>query len=174
MTASAQPFTPEQRAAIVAEFRRIMAEPPPFNPRPYGCLTAIAGIVLFLLVPQLGIRPPPPWGTVLVALFGVMILGGAVVGVLLGSGVHGRAATRAGAALEALASDVAVEDAARMRHAVALIAHATVSDGPTTLVAIDPAQARRRLGAGLDYVIAVEDVLARELGAQRVFGERDG
>lgn len=172
MTANPQPFTPEQRAAIVAEFRRIMAEPPPFNPRPYGCLTVIGGIVLFLLVPQLGIRPAPPWGTVLAALFGLMILGGAVVGVFLGSGVHGRAASRAQQALEALATEPPPDECARLQHAVALIAYAMAGDGPTTSNAIDRDAARERLGDRIRYVLAVEQVLNEEIGPQHVFSGR--
>jgi hypothetical protein len=169
MTANPQPFTPEQRAVIVAEFRRIMAEPPPFNPRPYGCLTMVAGIVLFLLVPQLGIRLPPPWGTVLAALFGLMIVGGAVAGVLLGSGVYGRAASRARQALDALAAEPPPDDTERLRQAVALIAHAVVSEGPTTSNAMDRDAARARLGERFGYVLAVEQVLNEEIGPQQVF-----
>lgn len=164
-------FDAEQRAAIVAEWRRIVAEPPPVNPRPYGCLTVIVGLALILLIPQLGFRLPPPWGTVLLSVLGLIVAGGLFVGVFAGSGVYGRASQRAMAALDALAVGVPVDDATRIRHAVELIAHAVVSDGPTTLNAIDVAGARLRLGDSLDYVIAVERVLAEEIGAQYVFIE---
>jgi hypothetical protein len=56
-----------------------------------------------------------------------------------------------------------------MRHAVELIAHAWVSDGPTLSAAVDLVQARQRLGTNLDYVVAVERVLAQEIGDQQVF-----
>jgi hypothetical protein len=164
-------FNAGQRAAIIAEWRRITAEPPPFNPRPYGCLTVIAGIVLFLLIPQLGFRLPPPWGTVLAAALGLAILAGALVGVFVGSGVHGRAAQRAETALASLTADPAPDDLARLRHAVSLIAHAVVSDGPTTANTIDLEAARQRLGAHLEYVLAVEGVLAAEIGPIGVFGK---
>lgn len=164
-------FTIEKRAVIVSEWRRLAAERPPFNPRPYGCLTVIAGIVLFLAIPQLGIKLPPPWGTVLAGVLGLAILAGAFVGVFVGSGIHGRATLRAEGALAALAADPAPEDGARLRHAVNLIAHAVVSDGPTTSNAIDLDAAKQRLGANLDYVMAVERVLAAEIGPLRVFTE---
>ena len=167
-------FTVEQRDAIVAEWRRIAAEPPPLNPRPYGCLTVIVSIALFVLLPLTGIKPPPPWGTVLLVVFGLALAGGLFVGVFVGSGVHGRAALRAMAALDALAADPAPDEAARLRHAVALIAHAEVSDGPTTSGTIDIAAAKQRLGANLDYVVAVEQVLAEEIGALRVFIDAAG
>jgi len=167
-------FNAEQRAAIVAEWRRISAEPPPFNPRPYGCLTVIAGIALFLLIPQLGFKMPPPWGTVLAGVLGFAILAGAFVGVFVGSGVHGRAALRAEHALAALTAVPAVDEAARLRHAVSLIAHAVVSDGPTTSNTVDIAAVKQRLGANMGYVAAVELVLAEEIGSAHVFIDSGG
>ncbi|MGV3628517.1 MAG: hypothetical protein ACO1PN_12625 [Betaproteobacteria bacterium] len=174
MAADTPTFTVGQREAIVAEWRRIAAEPPPRNPRPYGCLTVIVTIALFVLLPLTGFKPPPPWGTVLLVVFGLALAGGLFVGVFVGSGVHGRAALRATAALDALAADPAPDEAARLRHAVALIAHAEVSDGPTTSGTIDIAAAKQRLGANLAYVVAVEQVLAEEIGALRVFIEAGG
>lgn len=174
MNTNLQDFSAGQRAAIVAEWRRIAAEPPPFNPRPYGCLMVIAAIVLFVLVPQIGIRPPPPWGTVLLVMLGLVLAGGLFVGVFVGSGVHGRAAVRATAALDALTNGIDAGDDARLRHAVALIAYAVVSDGPTTSGTIDIAAAKQRLGAGLADVVAVERVLAEEIGAMHVFIEAGG
>lgn len=162
-------FSPGQREAIVAEWRRIAAEPPPRNPRPYGCLTVIVTIALFMLLPLTGLKPPPPWSTVLLVVLGLALAGGLFVGVFVGSGIHGRAALRASAALDALASDPAPDEAARRKQAVALIAHAVVSDGPTTSGTIDITAAKQRLGANLTYVIAVEQVLAEEIGAMRVF-----
>lgn len=167
-------FTTEQRAVIASEWRRLAAERPPFNPRPYGCMTVIAGILLFVAIPQLGIKLPPPWGTVLAGVLGFAILAGAFVGVFVGSGVHGRAALRAEHALAALTAVPPVDEAARLRHAVALIAHAMVSDGPTTSGTIDIAAAKQRLGANLGYVEAVEQVLAEEVGAVHVFIESGG
>ena len=174
MTADARQFTAAQREAIVAEWQRIAAEPPPRNPRPYGCLTVIVAIGLFVLLPQTGFRPPPPWGTVLLVVLGLALAGGLFVGVFAGSGVHGRAAARASAALEALADAVPVDDAARLRHAVELIAHAVASDGPTSLATIDIEAARQRLGPKLADVLAVEAVLAEEIGIPRFFGDTGG
>jgi len=174
MPAFTPAFSAAQREAIVAEWRRIAAEPPPRNPRPYGCLTVIVTIALFVLLPLTGIKPPPPWGTVLLAVLGLALAGGLFVGVFVGSGVHGRAALRATAALDALAADPPPDEAARLGHAVALIAHAEVSDGPTTSRTIDIAKAKLRLGANLDYVIAVEQVLAEEIGELHVFIDAGG
>ncbi|MCW5574994.1 MAG: hypothetical protein KIT13_02760 [Burkholderiales bacterium] len=171
MVRDPQSFTAAQRAAILAEWKRIAGEPPPRDPRPWGCLAVIAGIVLFFALPRLGFSLPPPWGTVLLAVIGLLVAAGAFVGIFMGSGRHGRAAVRAEAALEALTGGGTTDETARMRHAVALIAHAAVGDGPTLSHTLDLAQAKRRLGANLDYVIAVEEVLAQEQGpgALRIF-----
>ncbi|MBY0271148.1 MAG: hypothetical protein K2X06_14860 [Burkholderiales bacterium] len=174
MPAAKPAFSAEQRDAIVAEWRRIAAEPPPLNPRPYGCLTVIVAIALFVLLPLTGIKPPPPWGTVLLVVLGLALAAGLFVGIFVGSGVHGRAALRASAALDVLAADPPSDAVARLRHAVSLIAHAQVSDGPTTARTIDIAEAKRRLGANLDYVMAVEQVLAEEIGALHVFIDAGG
>ncbi len=169
MNADPPSFTPAQRAAICAEWRRIAAEPAPAGLRPYGCLAVITGGVLFFALPQLGIRLPPPWNTVLLGAIGLLVAGGLFVGVFMGSGRYGRASARAEAALQALSGDQAIDESVRLRLAVDLIAHARVADGPTVSAAVDPAQARQRLGSNLDYVVAVERVLAQEIGDLHVF-----
>ncbi len=174
MTAAVHEFTAGQRAAIVAEWQRIAAEPPPRNPRPYGCLTVIIALALLILLPKFGPRPPPPWGMVLVVVLGLALAAGLFVGVFVGSGIYGRASLRATEALDALVADPAPDDAARIRHAVGLVAYAVVSDGPTTAGTIDLAQAKQRLGANLDFVVAVERVLAAEIGAMYVFIDAGG
>jgi len=166
-------FTPEQRAAIVAEWRRITTEPAPANPRPYGCLAVIAGLVLLIVLPQLGVRLPSPWNALLLAAIGLLLAIGVFVGVFMGSGRYGRAAERAEAASQALSGGQPGDMSACIRPAVDLIAHARVSDGPTQSAVVDIAQARERLGANLDYVVAVERVLAQEIGDQYVFIKPD-
>jgi hypothetical protein len=173
MNADPQSFTPAQRDAIRAEWQRIAAEPAPPSPRPYGCLAVIIGGVLFFAMPQLGIRLPPPWGLVSLAVIGLIVAGGVFVGVFMGGGRFGRAAVRAEAALKGLSGGAVINEAARLRHAVDLIAHARVSDGPTQSTTVDIAQARERLGTNLDYVVAVERVLAQEIGDQHVFIKPD-
>lgn len=162
-------FTADQRVAMVAQWRAIAAEPPPKNPRPYGCLTMIVALALLILLPKFGSRMPPPWGIVVLVVLGLVLTGGFFVGVFMGSGIHGRAFLRAAAALDALADQVELDEAARLSHAVELIAHTVVSDGPTTSNTIDVAQAKQRLGANLDFVMVVERTLADEIGALYIF-----
>jgi hypothetical protein len=167
---------PDERAAIVAEWKRLAAEPPPANPRPYGCATFIIAAVLLLGLPKLldatGIRLPRPLGPILLAILVLALAGGFFVGVFMGSGVYGRAHARARQALDWFAANPGSPDAQeRRRNAVALIFNTVVWDGPTVSTTIDPAQARERLGAQLPYVLAVERVLAEELKVVPVFGK---
>jgi len=169
---------PGEHAAILAEWQRLATEPPPVNPRPYGCATFLVAAALLLLVPkildQLGISLPQPFGFILLATLVLALAGGFFVGVFVGSGVYGRAHSRANAALDWLASHSDSDDAAeRRRNAVALLQYTIVSDGPTTAVTIDIAKARERLGAGLPYVVAVERALRAERKVDPIFTERE-
>jgi hypothetical protein len=165
-------FNPEEQAAIVAEWRRLAAEPPPFNPRPMGCVVFLAaGALLALLVPLSNWLGKPPWVKVVGAILGVFLLIGFFCGVFLGSGVYGRAYARASESLEWLANNPGLIDAdARRRHAVTLIANAVVSDGPTSSNTVDIAEAKIKLGENLHYVVAVERVLAAENLSNVYFG----
>ena len=159
----------EEKAAIVAEWRRLAAEPPPFNPRPYGCLVFLVAGALLLLIPYfskwLGRTLPEPWGMVVSAVLVLVLVVGFFCGVFVVSGVYGRAYSRANVSLGWLSSHASPTEAAeRRRHAVALIFNALVSDGPSSSSTVTAAQARERLGANLPYVLAVE----RELVAQKL------
>jgi hypothetical protein len=174
MSAAGPGFDAAERAAIVAEWQRLAAEPPPTNPRPYGCATFLLAAALLLGVSALsrmtGYELPQPLGTILSGLLVLILTGGFVVGVFFGSGVYGRAAVRARAALDWLAAhpDAADSDE-RRRNAVQALYYAIVSEGPTTASTFDLAQAKEKLGASLVYVSAVEEVLVAELGGWRIF-----
>ncbi len=167
-------FDAEEEAAIIAELQRLRAEPPPVNPRPYGCLTFVVAAALLLLVPQLpkwfGWNLPQPVVQILFWLLVVALAGGFLIGVFVGSGVYARALHRASESLEWLASHPGLTDPVARRHAVTLIDSVIVSDGPTTSSTIDIDQAKKKLGANLQYVIAVERVLVAENIAYVQFG----
>ena len=46
----------EEKASIVAEWQRLMGEPPLLNPRPYGCLVFLVAGFLLLLIPWISKR----------------------------------------------------------------------------------------------------------------------
>jgi hypothetical protein len=160
-------FDAVEKAAVVAVWRTLTAEPPPANPRPYGCLTFLVAAALLVLLPQLpkwfGWALPQPFGQILFVILVIALVGGFFVGVFVGSGVYGRARYRASESLEWLASHPGLIDVAlRRKHAVSLIANAVVSDGPTTVGTVDIAEAKVKLGTNLQYVVAVERVLVAE------------
>ena len=175
MATSLPEVTSTERAAIVAEWKRLAAEPPPTNPRPYGCATFLLAGALFLGLPPffkvLGWDLPEPLRLIIMAALVLALAGGFVVGVFFGSGVYGRAVVRARTALDWLAANPDSPDAeARRANAVALIHYTVVWEGPTVATALDLAEARSRLGAALPYVLAVERVLAEDLKVQAVWG----
>jgi len=174
MSAVSAEFDAGERAAIVAEWKRLAAEPPPENPRPYGCATFLVAAVLLPVLPKLldaiGLKLPQPLGPILFVILVLALAGGFFVGVFVGSGVYGRAHARAQEALSWLAANPDSPDAAaRRRHAVALLFNTVVWDGPTVSTTIDPGQSRERLGASLPYVLAVERVLTSELKVAAIF-----
>ena len=176
MAVSEPDLTPAERAAIVAEWERLAAEPHPTNPRPYGCATfLIAGAVLLGLPPvvnALAWKVPEPLRLVVMAVLVLTLAGGFVVGVFFGSGVYGRAVVRARAALDWLAANPDSPDAnERRRNAVALIYYTVVWDGPTVSTTLDPTESKGKLGAALSYVLAVERVLAEDSKVQPVWGQ---
>jgi hypothetical protein len=115
---------------------------------------------------------PQPFGKILFVALVIALGGGFFIGVFVGSGVYGRAASRARESLEWLASHPGLIDAAtRRRHAVSLIANAVVSEGPTTSDTIDIAEARMKLGMNFQYVVTVERVLVAEKLSGVYFGE---
>src|SRR5262245_57197574 len=89
----------EEKAAIIAALRSVRAEPPPFNPRPYGCLTFLVAAALLVLLPQLpkwfGWALPQPFGQVIFVVLVIALAGGFFVGTFIGSGVYARAHSRA-------------------------------------------------------------------------------
>ncbi len=170
---------PEERAAIVAEWKRLAAEPPPTNPRPYGCATFLVAAVLLWGLPKLtdaiGLKLPQPLGVVLLVIVALALAGGFFVGIFVGSGVYGRAYARARDALDWLAANPGSQDAEARRHnAVVLIFNTVVWDGPTVSTTIAPAQSRGKLGASLPYVLVVERTLVVELKIPATLAERSG
>lgn len=165
-------ITPEERAEILAEWKRVCAEPRPKPRQPWGCATFLIAAALFLAVPQL---PLPPWlQTMLRWILGLAIVLGLFLQFALVSSKYSHDSQRAREAIDWLAANQDTTDAAaRRRHAAALLRYAiTDDDGPATSETFDPDEARKRLGAHLPYVLAVERLLVEEkLMSWNVFGD---
>lgn len=159
-----------ERAAIVAEWKKVSAEWKPKDYYGVGCVCLLAGAVIFLGLPKLVSMFPlllPVWLKGLVALAAVVLaLGGFI---LMGSRkLQASPADLATRAAEALASGRQDADAKRTS-AVTILFHAYDFRGPTMSSNFDPAVLRGKLGSALDYVMDVERVLIEELKVYPVF-----
>ena len=172
-----QEYQPDaaERAAILAEWDRLRAEPRPRARPPYGCATVLVASVLLLLAWQLpkltGWAPPPTLQPVAVAILTLVIAGGLLFHLFVGSSKFAHDCLRAGEAIEWLAANPCTSDAeTRRRHAVALLFFSiTADDGPSMSTTFDAGKARTRLGANLPYVLAAERVLTGERSLWAVF-----
>ena len=175
MSAEFEPALPTaERAALAAQWKRLADEPPPPPRREIGCMTAIVALVLALAGPPVlrwfGIEMHPALKLALGAVLGLLILGGAFVGLVLVSSKYAHAYRRADAAVAWLAEHGASGDPEEKRkQAVTLLFHAFCSDGPSTSHTIDFEAARARLGDALPYVMSVERALRADVQIYPVF-----
>lgn len=163
-----------ERQALVAEWKRLEAAPPPRERREIGCLTMIIVVALAIAGPivlrWLGIQLSHPAKVVLATILALVFLGGAFVGLVLVSGRYAHAYRRADAAVAWLAQHGAGGDPVeRRKQAVTLLFHAYCTDGPSTSNTINFDQAKERLGEALPYVIAAERALRVDLQIYPVF-----
>ena len=160
-----------ERAAIVAEWQRLAAQPIPANQKPVGCAVAIVAVVVLVVSPYLlKLIGSKILDMVVLGACVVALLWGLVVGFLTG----GKGTQHVYRKLEEAQGwfDKHREggDAAERRAAaVTLVHHAHFSDGPSMSLLLDVPAARTRLGGSLAYVEQVERVLCEEVKAWRVF-----
>ena len=160
-----------ERIAIVAEWKRLAAEPIPPNQKPVGCAVAILAVVVWIASPYaLKFFGSKLLDYIVLGACAAALLWGLVVGFLTGGKgarhVYGRLEEAQRWFEEHRDGGDAVE---RMKAAVALVHFAHFSDGPSTSMMIDVAAARVRLGAAIAYVEEVERVLKEEVKAWAVF-----
>lgn len=169
------PLTEQDRRAVLGTLEEIRSAPPPRDLAGVGCVMALPGFVLLLVVPVLGRRLGLPAG----AAVPVLVVGGAllIVGLVLwltaGGFVRGRSIAAAEAALRTLeAGDDDRE--VLLRAATLLLCHAYATYGPSTAEAFDFGAARARIGPRLELVTAVEGVLLEKGEIYPVFTLGDG
>ena len=165
-------FDAGERAAIIAQARRLHAEPPPSDRRGIGCVTVLGTGTLLLLLPPLSKRLGWPQ-FIAEVLFWLLIIPfalGFFAAFFLATSRYSRASARAGEALAWLASHPGATDAEARRYAVALICYHLINDDGGMSQVVDIDEAKVKLGANLQYVVAVERVLAEEKLSDRYFG----
>ena len=155
-------LTDEEAAAVLSVVEELQAAPSPRDPRPVGCLTAIAAVAGLVAVPwlagNLGLGIGAARATAVVLVL-ALIIGGllAVFGGGFVSGAVRAEVERSLARLEEGQLDLPVEVLRRATVRILLDAHIVV--GPTSVRAYDPEAAAARLGDALPYVLAVERLL---------------
>ena len=166
-------FDADERATIVAEWRRQEAEPRPRSLKDHGCLVIVVAAVLAVAGPAIARALGAADSRGLTGAFGI------AAGVLALTGIGLRLFGDRGLRWAVGRTDEAVAyfraqgaggaPDERRRHAVTLVLRAEYASGPGTSTVFDPAKVRGELGAALPYVMAVERVLRGEVKAWPVF-----
>lgn len=160
--------------AVIEAAREEIEEPPlPLARGQFGCLGAVAGVVVLGAWPKLleflpGLSFFSPFA-MLFALVG--ILGGLVVA--MSGGQFGRNAARAAieASLRILEDAESTRDE-ELRAATVLLSRAYISQGPSVDQMIDKEEARERIGDRMDVVLDVDRYLLEQHEAWPVFIDR--
>lgn len=169
MNAAAESFSPEDRAAMLAEYDRLLALPQPVNKTSAGCALLLLAFVLFIAAPFV-LRRVPSLRIGFFVVEGILVLIGLYWNFFGMGGSYARASIGAESALAMLTKKFN-SASAQERHnaAVYLVASAYYSDGPSTTTTFEFDEARAQLGPALPYMIAVEQFLIAERGASPVF-----
>mgnify|MGYP001767194385 CR=1 FL=1 len=158
-------FDDAERAAIVAEWNRHLAEPRPKSLKDHGLLLIVAAVVVGAAGPA--VAPALTGAARIVA--GVFAVAGIGLRLFGDRGLRWSVA-RVDAALAFFrASGTGGDPADRRRHAVTLVLRSEYASGPGTSTVFEPAKVGAELGDALPYVRAVERVLRGEVGASPVF-----
>jgi len=163
-------LTLEELAIAEAARAELLETPLPPAMGQVGCLAAIAGVlVLVVWPPVVEALPLLSFFTPFMMLFAVLgVVGGPVF--LMFGGQSGRNAARA--AIEAslrVFEDANADRDELLRAAAVLLERAYISEGPSTELIMDVAEARDRVGAGLGLVLEVERHFSQRFGSWPVF-----
>jgi hypothetical protein len=164
----------EADLAVVREaLEDLRAAPPPRDLAPIGCVVGLPGVLLLLVLPIAGRRLGLQAGAAtLVVVAGIVLL---AVGLALWYAAPGQAHAHAVAAAEAAlrrleAWDLGAGDRREALRAATLLVRSGHSiHGATPRLAVDPQEARVRLGAMVALVEAVEEALLDAGGALPLF-----
>lgn len=154
------PLRPSDLDVVDEALEEIRAGEGPVDRGPMGCVLALPAFVVLLVLPVLGRRfalPSSVATPLLVVAIGLLVVG-LVLWFTAGGFVRGHVKAAAEAALRSLEAWTPEEGHREeaLRAATLLVMNARASYGSTTTAAFDPEEARRRVGATLPLVEAVE------------------
>ncbi len=166
-------LSPEDRAVVDEAVADIVSGPRPRDRGPLGCSLAMPGFLVLLVMPVMVRRFSlgDGVGMASLAVGGLLLVGGLVLYFSAGGFVRGHymAAAEAGLrGLEAWDPESGDREEA-LRGATLLLMNGMAAHGATMTPSFDPEEGRRRLGATLPMVEAVEEYLIAEGSVYRVF-----
>lgn len=164
------PLTGADRLAVRDALDEIESTPLPTDLRSLGWPLGVLGFVMLVGWPQLT-RIFPIAGAVsgLILVLGIaMLVLGPLASMTAGGGVRGAASAAVEAAIRQLESG-GEDREVLLRAATLLLAHAHVTEGPTTTMSFRVEDVVPRLGGTLGLVAAVEAYLVEEEGIYPVF-----
>ena len=160
----------QDRRAVLDALGEIRASPPARDWSRAGCVMALPGLLLLLVLPVAGRR----MGLIPGVVTPFLVVGGVllVVGVVLRLGAGGFArghVTAAGEAALRTLEEGHEDREVLLRAATLLLCNAWAAYGPSTVEAFDFAAARARLGPRLALVTQVEGILLEQGAIYPVF-----
>lgn len=163
-------FEEGDREGVLEALAEIRAEPPPTSYAGVGCVMALPGFLLLLLVPPVGrmLNLAQGFAVVGLVLGGVLLVVGLILWFTAGSLTRRHSIAAAEAALRTLEVD-GQEREVQVRAATLLLCNAHATHGPATVQSFDIEAARTRLGSRLPLVEAVEELLLEEAAVYPVF-----
>lgn len=171
------PLSPADLEVVHDTLQEIRDMPPPRDNYATGCLMALAGLAVLLVLPAVGKQITIASGIATAGLIigGVLLVVGVVVWQTAGGFVRGTYSAAAEAALLQLESWTPEEGdrEVALRAATLLLTHAVATYGPTSTDSFEYEEGERRIGAMMPLVMAVQDVLVEEGASYAIFGTED-
>ena len=165
-----EPLRDTERLVVRETLRELREAPAPRNLAGVGCVMALPAFVVLLVFPMVGRWLGVDAGQAKLVLIpaGLILLVGLLLWFTAGGFARGHVTAAAEAALRTL--EAGDDDAdVLLRAATLLLLNAYATYGPSTTEAFDFGAARRRLGARLDLVLAVERLLLEDGAIYPVF-----
>ncbi len=169
-------LSPDEEAVVDEALADLQAQEGPVDRGPLGCVLSVPAFLLLLMVPILARSYGLPSSVAQPLILGGIVL--LVLGLTLwftaGGFVRGHVSAAAEAGLRTLEEwdeDAGTREEA-LRAATLVVMNAYASYGPSTVQSYEPADARKRLGARLPLVEAVERHLLQKGVTYPVFTDR--
>ncbi len=170
-------LSPTDLEVVHETLQEIRDMPPPRDNMAVGCVMALAGLTVLLLIPAVGRQMAIASGLATAGLItgGVLLVVGIVVWQTAGGFVRGTYIAAAEAALRELEGWTPEEGdrEVALRAATLLLTHAVATYGPTSTNSFEYEEAEQRIAPMMPLVMAVQDVLVEDGASYAIFGTEE-